>query len=155
MAFYVFDVADRLGAFATVSQAVVSDYGIRPAAVAFMVVNPKALPKHNGKFNLLLIVRVHFAITDPFRDTGIEKSTLYTISDYPIILSVKLSEDFVRRVTATNPVTTELNLVMLPISLLPDQVLSLSDVTRLGGQIVARTGFTAQSVSPGFIAPGH
>src|ERR1700730_8153583 len=108
-----------------------------------MIVNPRGLPKQREKFNLMLLVRVPFGNVDPFHDTDIEKSTLYTISDYSITLSLKLSEEFVRRVTATNPMATELNLIMLPISFVPDQVLSLSNVSRLGGKILSRRGFTA------------
>jgi hypothetical protein len=142
--FYVFDVADRFGAFApAVPQEAVQDYGLLPGAIPYMIVNPRGLPKQSEKFNLMLLVRVPFANVDPFRDTDIEKSTLYTISDYPITLSLKLSEEFVRRVTATNPMATELNLIMLPVSLVPDQVLNLSDVSRLGGKFVSRRGFTA------------
>ena len=113
-----------------------------------MAVNSGKLLKYKNKFKMILIVQVPHVNIDRITDTFIEKSTEFTITEYPIVLALTLPKlphlrfDIPVNIKSGEIIypTLDFNLVIIPNNLSAEQIRSLSDVERLGGKLLA-TGF--------------
>lgn len=90
--------------------------------------------KHKGK-KAVLITRTVYGDRDRLNDEWIAKSTTYTIEG-PIVAMVAVSQDQMRFTPGLLNMI-EYNVAVIPADISTSQIRTLSDVTRLGGQILA------------------
>jgi hypothetical protein len=93
----------------------------------------------NAPFHMMLIWRVVDNAIDELEDVQIEKSTLRSMSEAGQTIELAVSQDFLQRAYRLKMV--HVILVVLPGAVAPAQIMKLSDVTRLGGQIGITNGF--------------
>jgi hypothetical protein len=122
---------------------VIQEYGERPDAL-YMSVNSHLLLTYQDKFKMMFIANVLYADIDIMTDTAIDKSALYTITGSLTVLAIA-SPSHLRVVpppgsSETFKINTSFSLVVIPNNVSPEQVRSLSDVTRVGGKIIESRG---------------
>jgi len=89
-------------------------------------------------YKAILITRTAFADRDRMTDTWIAKSVPYTING-PEIVMVAINKTTMR-FAANQGNFIEYNFAVIPPDISPDQILTLGDVARLGGKILAENG---------------
>lgn len=115
-----------------------TEWGSKARGKIYAVVTIEPPPPNNLPFHLLLICRVVDNTLDEIEDTQIETSSLRSVSGQTIEMVV--SQRFLER--AYEFKTVRVILVILPGVIESGQILNLSDVTRLGGQIAGNSTFT-------------
>ena len=103
-----------------------------------MMVNTKNLSKYKNYFKLILIVKAEFADIDQLTDTVIEKSIPYTITGEE--MNVVHRAEGILRFNANARNQIRLYLVLLPNTVSPADIKTLSDIDRVGARILARRG---------------
>ena len=91
-----------------------------------------------GQYNVLVIVRVPDNSIDSLDDARIAKSDAFDITGQVITIQIDLTEQFIQR---ANQATKRFEgqpiegfIVLIPKTVTPDQVLTLRDITVLGGR---------------------
>lgn len=143
IAAYTLDISDRLGWINSNRGPLLLGWG-RHNDIFFDKINSRLLIDYKDQFNVLFILEVPYGNIDKMTDTGIEKSTTYTITGDPITMAVQLPTSGHLRVSPPPDskigdifeVLMDFNLVLLPKNSSPEQIRSLSDVERLGGKII-------------------
>ena len=111
-----------------------------------MIVNPGVLDAYKDQYNAVLVARVQNALVDKLSDTAIETSIAYNIDGGALTLSHLSTQKL--RYPIGQSANVELNLVVLPKTISPDQILKLADVKMLGGKIIASAGQMVQGIAP-------
>jgi hypothetical protein len=124
---------------------VVEAYGVTPGpGGGFMAtVNGAEMQEYHSDYKAILIVRVAYANVDEMTDPRIEKSTEYTITNGPMLMAVVPHPEFKLNLSSTHDNVIVYYAAVLPRGISEGQIVSLSDVTRLGGKIL---GAGAQKV---------
>jgi hypothetical protein len=144
IAAYTIDVSDRLG-WIKLSETgeVIQGWGRRDSDL-FITVNSRLLLGYQNHFNMMLIVELPYSDIDRMTDTYIEKTALFSITGNVTTMSVVPSMAHIRVAPPPNAKVGDVfdrlvnfNLVILPNTLSADQVKTLSDVQKLGGEIIA------------------
>jgi len=145
IAAYTIDVSDRLG-WIKLSETgdVIQGWGRHDGGALFITVNSRLLLGYQDKFNMMLIIELPYTDIDKMTDTHIEKTSLFSITGNVTTMSVVPSIGHLRVVPPPNAKVGDIfdrlvgfSLVLLPNNLSAEQVESLSDVQKLGGQIIA------------------
>jgi hypothetical protein len=121
-------------------QSSLGTYGHSPPLTFFWVIDTGKMKKYAADYKLVLVVRGDFANIDRMTDERIEKSALYTITGSPVNLAVVVSGHL--RLNALQPNEVEYDVILWPTKLSIDDLKSLLDVERLGGEILGRRGQT-------------
>ncbi len=120
---------------------IVQDYGMISAVGGFYVsANTNPLLKYKDTHRLMLIMRVNYSDVDRMTDTRIEKSGLYTITGLVTQLAVILPIGFKMNISKTQNNMLDYVLVKVPANVSRDSITSLSELERLGGEIVDEKG---------------
>jgi hypothetical protein len=115
--------------------------------VLYMIVRPDKALASNKLHRLMLVVRPGYANIDPITDTSIKKSQAYTIQDGFMTLALPTNGVAMWPLPTDRPVQLQFTLVDLPAMFSPDQILSLGDVERMGGKILASTATVTQATA--------
>ena len=86
-------------------------------------------------YKAILITRTIFSDRDRMTDPWIAKSIPYTI-DGPALALLTISKGEQMRFASEQNNLIEYNFAVLPANILPEQIISLSDVAKVGGQIL-------------------
>jgi hypothetical protein len=144
IAAYTIDVFDRLG-WIKLSETgdVIQGWGRHDGAL-FITVNSRLLLGYQNKFKMVLIIELPYTDIDKMTDTHIEKTALFSITGNVTTMSVVPSIGHLRVVPPPDAKVGDIfdrlvgfSLVLLPNNLSAEQVESLLDVQKLGGQIIA------------------
>ena len=111
--------------------------------VFYTIIKTSALTKYRGLNRVVFIIRPNFSDVDQMTDTNIRKSQAYTILDSFMTLAIPLV-GAPMKVAVDRLTPLQYFVVRLPAMFSPDQINSLSDVERLGGEILAEAGTAAQ-----------
>jgi hypothetical protein len=106
--------------------------------VYVMQVNTKYLIKYKSSHRLMTLERVNYADRDVMTDTIIEKSGLYSITGGSITLAHPTAKILKFAPLAANQI--QMFLLLIPNTVLAENIKSLSDVERLGGKILNGVG---------------
>ena len=121
----------------TVPSSPVFDFQISKALLAASVkVNTKYMLRYKDNFYFMIILRVIDNSVESLDDARIIKSARFEITGDIRTIEIPLTEDFFDRAQQAGKLGTGnvgLNLVLIPSSVSPDQIVTLRDVTRLGG----------------------
>jgi hypothetical protein len=103
-----------------------------------MTLDTSALKHFAQDFSLMIIVRVADNSIETLTDTGIAKSALFTITGEIRTVQVNMSEDFIARSDAVsrnhNEMSLQFFIVLIPQRIRAEQILTINDVTAVGGQ---------------------
>ena len=107
--------------------------------MASVTLNTALIPKLYWKdFSLLLVFRPADDSVDALTDTRIEKSQAFEITGGTRTIQVNLSKEFFRRAGHASKTLSTYNVGLyvglIPKSILPQQILTISDITALGGK---------------------
>ena len=114
-----------------------TEYGTLVGAKAFAVIKVENPPPPEAPFRLILITRVQDSTVDEMEDTRILKSRALPITGQTI--EIPLTNEYLEN--AMRLKLARVILVLVPSSVSPSQIARLSDVVRLGGQIMINNGF--------------
>lgn len=123
----------------------VDSWGVADNGAFYVRVNSDLLLKYQYHFKLMLILEVEYVNLDRITDIGIDKSDPFTITDgiINIAIPVQFSSTHLRLGNPPNSKpgdqykrTVDFNIVIIPDDLSTEQIRSLSDVQKLGGQII-------------------
>ena len=119
---------------------VISGWG-RHDSDFWVSVNSAPLLDYKDRFKLMLILAIPYSNIDKMSDTSIEKSVAFTITGEPILIAVGLTAT-PQHLRVSRPPNTKagdtftrlinFTLVLIPTTLTPEQIRSLSDVETLG-----------------------
>lgn len=112
------------------------------AHVASMKVNTKAMEEFATDYNLLIIIRPIDNRVDSRTDTRIQKSEAFTITGEIISINIPLSDLFFKDIGNPQAVSLDrpfpgnvgLDICVIPKRIRPAQILTIMDVTALGGR---------------------
>lgn len=112
----------------------------RRTRMASVTINTAALAQYAKDFSVLLVMRVADNSVEVLTDNRIEKSPAFTITGEVRKIEVNLSKEFIERADATNQRFNEVSfqyyVVVVPRQIRPEQIVTLSDVTALGGKLI-------------------
>jgi hypothetical protein len=116
-------------------EATILQYGAHAPMDFYAVVS---MPKWQdyGNFRALLIARTQFSDRDRMTDEWIAKSAPYTIDTNTLTLDAAAANPMHVSLGAINSI--ELNFVVIPNNITPDQIHALRDVALLGGKILSQ-----------------
>jgi len=110
----------------------------RSSRSAFVTVNTALLSPFARDYFFLLIVRVADNSVDALTDPRLEKSQAFAITGEFRTIQVNLSEEFIQRADATEKRFSQVSLqyyfALIPKHVRAEQILTLSDITALGGR---------------------
>jgi hypothetical protein len=112
-------------------------WGARPPNFVYVMANATYLVPYD-QAHLMLVCRVADNTVDVMEDTRLEKSAPFSIIQSQLVLEMPLSQAFLRRGLPDPHV--DIALVLLPPNVIGEQISKLSDVKRLGGQVLAING---------------
>jgi hypothetical protein len=118
------------------ADAQIANYGMDGPDTFHAIVQLRNWVEHKTE-KALLITRTIFSDKDRMTDEWIAKSVAYTIDGDTLTLVTVNKANMRFALNAGNLV--EFNFVVIPGNVSPDQIHSLSDVLRLGGQILANS----------------
>jgi hypothetical protein len=158
-----YDFYDRRSFPPEKSEAVIQEYGLVSPNSFRMVFDGSRLATYARDYKAALIVHVAYMNLDRMTDAAIGKSDLYTITDGFQAIA-KTGTEWMRA-PAGAPGTFMINvsyyLVVLPNGFTMDQIKNLSDVSHVGGKIIASRGrgdsFDIRPINPPdstFSSPG-
>jgi hypothetical protein len=144
-----FDYYDRHSQPLPPRPEVIQLYGMSPSGfIAHVDTRPLLSHRHDSR--LILIVRVIYTDVDRMTDTAIAMSAPYTITGDPTDLAVVVNMDTKLKLSSVLPNSIEYDVALLPSTFSADKITMLSDIERLGGEIV---GVRGQVISPVAIVP--
>lgn len=97
-------------------------------------------------YKVIVILRVGDSAVDEYEDTRIEKSDAFTIDDGIKTIVVQASDQFMSRLSAGGDVYFVVATIPAPLPL--DRITKLSDVTRMGGELVVTGGIGPIKTQP-------
>jgi len=117
-----------------------------------ITINGGLLIDYSKDYKVALIVRIVYADIDQMTDTAIGKGELYTITNNTQVLArIGLSG---MKIIPYKTLAVEYDLVLIPNGLSMDQIRTLSDVSQIGGKIIATRGNEAQfAIGPPAASP--
>ncbi len=115
-----------------------SSWGSKPPDKIYAVIKIVPAPPTNAPFHLMLISRVADNTIDEREDTQIERSSLRSLAEQAI--EIPMSQLFMAR--AARHKVVQVILILLPAAVEAKQISRLSDVERVGGQIIINNTFT-------------
>ena len=104
------------------------------------IVNVTPLLPYSAHLHLLLICRIDDKTIDSMEDTSIEKSAMFSVSDEHPVLEMAMSQNFMSQAFPYKNVA--MYLVLVPNPHTSEQISKLSDVKRIGGEIMNTSVFT-------------
>jgi len=108
-----------------------------------ITVNTAELSAFAKDYSLMIIVRVLDNRIDALTDAGIAKSSLFAITGEVRTIEVKLTKDFIARSDAIsqhhNQMSLQFYLALIPKRIRAEQVLTIADITAVGGQQLQST----------------
>lgn len=103
-----------------------------------MTIDTSQLSSFAKDYSLLMIVRVLDNHVEAITDTGIAKSSLFAITGEVRTIEVTLTDDFIARSDAVgqshHQMSLQFYLALIPKRIRADQILTIADITALGGQ---------------------
>jgi hypothetical protein len=152
--FYAIDLADRFGVLPREEpQALIADVGLLPPNTYLMIVNTRSLRQNSDTHRLMICARLAYVDVDRMTDPNLDKTTLFTITGNQQTLGGTASNSLVSRLIPEHSYDLELDLILMPKDISPNQVTTLASVQRLGGTILGTKH--VQTVAPGVSALPH
>jgi hypothetical protein len=119
-----------------------TEWGAELGNKVYAVVKIESPPPIGAPFRVMLVARVQDSSRDEMEDVTIEKSLIRPMASQTIELGV--TQDFLERADQWKFVRAIL--VILPAAVQSNQISTLSDVLKLGGQIAINNSFVMRSV---------
>jgi len=116
-----------------------TQWGGSPPNIVWAVVNGFDLGPAKGKFRYILLCRIDDPTIDEQQDTTIEHSVAFAINPESFKIGIPTSQSFIAR--TISPKMVWIYLLLLPNTVQPEQIRTLSDVDRLGGGLLVKNGF--------------
>jgi hypothetical protein len=103
-------------------------------------INTAILKSVADRYNLIAIIRIRDNSTDAINDTHIMRSSAFTIDGEIRTIQIDLSDDFIERARSSDKRfgggDVDFYLGAIPKNIKPEQILTLNDITMLGGRQV-------------------
>lgn len=103
-----------------------------------LTIDTSQLSSFAQDYNLMIIVRVLDNHIEALTDPGIAKSSLFTITGEVRTIEVQLTDGFIARSDAVsqnhNQMSLQIYLALIPKRIRADQILTIADITAVGGQ---------------------
>jgi hypothetical protein len=113
----------------------------------YMTINSDLLLYYKREYKALMLLRAEYANIDRMTDTAIEQSEFYTITGGIMNIGFPLPRPYTNlHLQMSQPTTVLFVLAIVPTISTHDQIKSISDINRIGGEIVATPSATVRAL---------